>query len=408
MHNRSGFQRRANTLFTAFYFQRASDDGADLADLLPLRFKRIVFPFRRNFRELDEMHRFRIRITRQPRFFRREGQHWREPRDQAIEQLGDDGQGRAALQRRRRVAIKRVLADIEIEGGKLDIGKVDQRAGDLLEFETVVTFANDAIQFGQAMQHQLFQFRQIVISDLLALIMGKGAEHPADGVAQLAIGIDICLDDGLAEALVFPVVCCHDPQAQDIGARVLHDFLRRDDVALGLRHLLALLIHGETMGDNGVIGRTAARRTTYDERRLKPAAMLIGAFQIDIRRPFEIRAVFQCEGMRTAAVEPHVENVHDLLPFGMVVVIAEEAFLGAFSKPGISAFSLKGLHNPLIDGIVEQNLALLVRENRYWDAPRSLPRKNPVGFAFDHGAQTILTGGRHETCRLDCTERPRA
>ncbi len=111
------------------------------------------------------------------------------------------------------------------------------------------------------MQHQLFQFRQIGKRDNLALVMRQRAEHPADGVAQLAIGVDIGLDDRLAEALIFPIVRGHDPEAQDIGAGILHHVLRRDDVALRLRHLLALLVHSETMGDNGVVRRAATRRS---------------------------------------------------------------------------------------------------------------------------------------------------
>src|SRR6478609_7545097 len=63
--------------------------------------------------ELGEMHRFRIRIARKPCFFSGEGQHGRKPCDEAIEQLGDDRQRCTALQRRRRVTIKRVLSDVE-------------------------------------------------------------------------------------------------------------------------------------------------------------------------------------------------------------------------------------------------------------------------------------------------------
>ena len=132
------------------------------------------------------------------------------------------------------------------------MAEIDQRAGDLLEVERVVACAHQLVEFGQPMQHQLFEFRHVGIGDLVALVVGERAEHPADGVAQLAIGVDIGLDDRLAEALVFRIVRGHDPEAQDIGAGILHDVLRRDDVAQRLRHLLALLVHGEAMGDDGV------------------------------------------------------------------------------------------------------------------------------------------------------------
>src|SRR3546814_3955303 len=83
---------------------------------------------------------------------------------------------------------------------QLDIGEIDQRAGDLLEVERVITVAHQSIEFRKTVQHQLFEFGQIGIGDLLALIMGERAEHPADGVAQLAVGVDIRLDDRLARS----------------------------------------------------------------------------------------------------------------------------------------------------------------------------------------------------------------
>lgn len=220
--------------------------------------------------------------------------------------------------------------------------------------------------------------------------MGERAEHPADGVAQLAIGIDIGLDDGLAEALVIPIIGGHDPQAQDIGTGVLHDFLRRDHVALGLGHLLALLIHGETMGGDGVVRRTAARRAAFQQRRMEPAAMLVGTFEIDVRRPLHVRAVFQREGVGAAAIEPHVEDIHDLQPLVVVVVIAEEALLGAFGEPGVSTFGLESLEDAGVDGLIDQNLALLIGEDGDRHAPAALARQDPVGPAFDHGAQAVL------------------
>ncbi len=106
--------------------------------------------------------------------------------------------GRAALQARRGVAIERVLADVEIEGREFDIGEVAESTDDPLEVEFVVALADDLVEFRQAMQHQLFEFRQIGISNLVAMVMSERAEHPTDGVADLAIAVDVRLDDRLA------------------------------------------------------------------------------------------------------------------------------------------------------------------------------------------------------------------
>ena len=55
------------------------------------------------------------------------------------------------------------------------------------------------------------------------------------------------------------------------------------------------------------------------QRGLEPAAMLVGAFEIEIGGPFQVFALFQHEGVRGAGVEPHIENVAHLLPLGRVI-----------------------------------------------------------------------------------------
>jgi hypothetical protein len=58
------------------------------------------------------------------------------------------------------------------------------------------------------------------------LEVGQRTQHPADGVAQLAIGIDVGLQDFRADALVLGIVDRRHPQAQDVGAILLDDVLR--------------------------------------------------------------------------------------------------------------------------------------------------------------------------------------
>ena len=47
--------------------------------------------------------------------------------------------------------------------------------------------------------------------------------------------------------------------------------------------------------------------------------MLVRAFEIEVRRPFQVFALFEAEGVRGARVEPHIENVAHLLPIGGVL-----------------------------------------------------------------------------------------
>ena len=145
-------------------------------------------------------------------------------------------------------------------------------------------------------------------------------------VAQLAIGVGGGLEDFRADALVVPIIARRHPHAQDIGAGLLDHVLRRDGVAERLRHLAAVLVEREAVGDDDVKGRAAARAAGFHQRGMEPAAVLVGAFQIhhrvaaavdlalDAGELREMHRVFQHEGVGGAGIEPDVENVVDLLP----------------------------------------------------------------------------------------------
>ena len=309
-------------------------------------------------------------------------------------------QRRLAFHAGRAFAVERVLADVEIEGRQFDHHEVEQRAGDTLELEGVVARAHKVIQLGQPVQHQPFQFGHVRERNGLALVVRQRAQHPADGVPELAIGVDIGLQDRLAEPLVFPVIGGDDPQAQDIGAGLLDDVLRHHRVAEGLRHLAPLLVHGEAMGDDGVVGRAAARAAAFQQRGMEPAAMLVGPFQIDVRRPFQVRAVLQREGVRRAGIETHIEDILDHDP-GFVGSRPEEPLARAFGEPGVRALGLESLCDALVDRFVLQHGAVLVHEDADRHAPCPLTGKHPVRPLLDHGAQPRLACGGNETRVVD-------
>ena len=134
--------------------------------------------------------------------------------------------------------------------------------------------------------------------------------------------------------------------------------------------------------------------------------MLVGAFEIDVRRPFQVRTVLQREGVGRARVEPDIEDIHDLRP-RLVGLFAEEALTRAFGEPGIGAFLLEGFEDAGVDAVVLQDLALFVDEDADRHAPGALARQNPVRALFDHGAQAVLTGSRHEAGIVDRLQRAR-
>src|SRR3546814_4132524 len=110
---------------------------------------------------------------------------------------------------------------------------------------------------------------------------------------------------------------------------------------------------------------------------MEPAAMLGGAFQIEVGRPFQVRAVLQRECVRRARVEPDVENVADLRP-AFAGARSEEAFTRTLRKPGIGAFLFEGFEDAGIDRFVLQYLALLIDEDADRDAPGALTDRKSV------------------------------
>ena len=230
--------------------------------------------------------------------------------------------------------------------------------------------------------------------------MRQRAEHPADGVPKLAVGIDVGLQHILAEPLVFPIVGRHHPEPQDVRARLPDHILRHDGVAERLRHFPPFLIHGEAMGDDGVVGRAAARAAAFEQRGVEPAAMLVGAFEIDVGRPLQVGPVLQRENMRRTGIEPDIEDVGDLRP-RLVGAASEEAFTRALGKPGIRALLFEGVRDALVDRLVLEHVAVGVGEDGDRHPPGALPRQHPVRALLDHRAQPRLACRRHEARRVD-------
>src|SRR3546814_4085086 len=78
------------------------------------------------------------------------------------------------------------------------------------------------------------------------------AQKIAQGVAQPTVGVRLILQDLRPYLQVLRVVGGDDPEAQDVGAALGHHVLGRDHVAERLRHLAALLVEHEAVGQDGV------------------------------------------------------------------------------------------------------------------------------------------------------------
>ncbi len=244
------------------------------------------------------------------------------------------------------------------------------------------------------MQHQPLELRHFFGRDPIGgLEMRQIAEHPAQRIAQLAVGVDGGLEDFRPDAQIVGIVRRAHPHPQNVGAGLFDHVLRRGDIAERLRHFAPVLVEHEAMGEHDVERRAAARAAAFQKRRLKPAAMLVGAFEIhhdlvaavrlalDMGEAREMPRIFQHEGMRRAGIEPDIENIVDLLP-ALVGELAEKALARARLVPGIGAFGLERLDDADIDlGIVEdfdRTVRLFLDEHRDRHAPGALPRDHPV------------------------------
>ena len=206
-------------------------------------------------------------IALQPRLLGCEAQHRREPCDGAAEQLIDHSQRRLARHRRVRIAVERVLAHVEIERREIDCHELAERREDALVVELPIGLSHQHIQFGEPVQHQPLELGHLLHCDaILDAEVHEVAEHPADGVAQLAIGIDRGLDDFRPDADVVGVIRRAHPHAQDVGAGLLHHVLRRNSIAERLRHLARRARRARSRGS---ARRRTARRRAY---RNSPAA----------------------------------------------------------------------------------------------------------------------------------------
>ncbi len=119
---------------------------------------------------------------------------------------------------------------------------------------------------------------------------------------------------------------------------------------------------------------------------MEPAAMLVGAFEVQVGRPGQA-ARLQHEGVGRAALEPHVDDVHHLLVVCGIAAVAEEARRRR-GIPGIRAFGGERLDDAGHHGRVAQRLAgAAFDEHRDRHAPGALAADAPVRAGGDHAAR---------------------
>ncbi len=130
------------------------------------------------------------RIARQPGFLRREAHQRRQPRAGVAEDVLDRLQRRPALGAGIGLAVERILADVEIERRQIGVHELRQHCNHALVVVVGVGLAHDLVELDEAMQHDLLQLRHgLGGMPLLAVVVGQRAQHPAQRVPELAIGL---------------------------------------------------------------------------------------------------------------------------------------------------------------------------------------------------------------------------
>ena len=104
------------------------------------------------------------------------------------------------------------------------------------------------------------------------------------------------------------------------------------------------------------VGRGVADGDGAEQRRVEPAAVLVGAFDIEVGGE-ALLGVADKDGVPAdAGVEPDIEDVGLFAEFGAGAVRAlcsgEENLLGGFRVPGFDAFGFKERDDRAVDGRV--------------------------------------------------------
>ncbi len=250
---------------------------------------------------------------------------------------------------------------------------------------------------GRTRQRVLVDFQQVVVGHGIGghvKVAGVG-QQKAQRVADAAVGVHDAGQDLVVDTQVARVVGGGHPQADDFGAHLAGDVLRRHGVAQRLGHLLALAVHGEAVGQQAAVGRAAKDGAGQQQRRVEPAAVLIVPFQVQVGLGAVVMVV---AGVRAAqhvpeggaGVEPHFQNVGALgVELGF---FGTQNFFGGHAAPGLDTALLD--HGcGLVDdfhGAGVQRARVHMQEEGDGHAPRTLARDAPVRAARDHGAQAVL------------------
>ena len=284
-----------------------------------------------------------------------------------------------------------VLDHIQVEAAQVHGAEVMQLLVDLVELEAVVGGYQLGLQQGGAIHRPAIQRQQVGKRQLLRgrIETIQVGQQEARGIANPSVGVSGALEDLVADHQLAAVIGGRYPQAQDIGAQVVHHGRRRDHIAYGFGHLAAVAVHREAVGENALVGRLPIAAYAGEQGGLEPAAVLVGTLQVQVCRRLQALALAQHAGVGHPRVEPDIQGISDLV---VVIGLGAQQFARVQFKPGIDARGLDSAGHLFHQrqGLGVQFTGLPVHEQRYGHAPGALARYTPVGAIGQHGIDARL------------------
>ena len=233
---------------------------------------------------------------------------------------------------------------------------------------------------------------------------GKIAEQEPDRVAHAPVRVGHALQDLIGDTHVVGVVRGSDPESQHVGAERSDYLLWHHGVADGLRHLVALLVHCEAVRQHTAVGGVRVHRDRGQQRGVEPAAVLVAAFQVQVRRHPDLRPRARHAPVHQTGIDPHVHHVGRLLVRGRV---GTEQLRRIEIEPGVDTTAVDPLRNCLdqLGRSRMQRAGLAVHEKRDRRTPDALPRNAPVRTILDHARDAVFTPARRPGDFLNFVER---
>src|SRR6266700_7575969 len=145
------------------------------------------------------------------------------------------------------------------------------------------------------------------------------------------------------------------------------------------------------MGYDTAIRRGMAHTGRDQQRTMKPAAILVWSFEIDVSRPF---FALQNREIRGAGIKPHIQNVvlfAKLRRTAGTFSPSRQEFFRRMFVPGVRAFLLEPSDDiAKCDVILELFAAALAEEHDDGHTPKALTRDTPVRAFFDHFVDAVF------------------